>query len=68
MKKVILLCVIVGAAIGAYAAFDITRFGHTALGSSSDEKVIEVASGMTMAKLAKLLKEQNLIKDDYKLS
>jgi UPF0755 protein len=67
MKKVLLLIVIVGAAIGAYLAVDLVKFGNTATGSSSNEKVIEISSGMNMTKLAKLLKEQGLIQDEYKM-
>jgi UPF0755 protein len=67
MKKTLLAIIIAGAAIGAYLAFDLVKFGNTATGSSSNEKIVEISSGMNMTKLAKLLKEQGLIQDEYKM-
>jgi UPF0755 protein len=67
MKKIFLILILIGAAIGAYSAYDLMKFGHTVTGSSADEKVIEIASGMNMTKLAKLLKEQGLVQNDVKL-
>jgi len=67
MKRILAILILVGGAIGVYLAFDLVKFGNTAIGSSSDEKVVEVGAGMNMTKFAKLLKEQGLIQDEYKM-
>jgi len=67
MKRLILFGLLAVVLIAGYEAFDILRFGHTAIGSTADEKIVEIPNGMTLNKLASVLKEQGLISDTYKL-
>lgn len=67
MKTVVLSCLLALVLVAGYQYFDIIRFGHTAIGSTADEKIIEIPNGMTLKKLSRLLKEQGLVQDPFKL-